>query len=160
MPTDFRLYDKPEDGLTKNEHFRTMLAKANERGFKPRYVLFDSWYAALENLKKIRHYGWEWLCRLKSNRLVNPDKKGNVAIQEIKIPAEGREVHLKGYGMVKVFGTVAKKDANNAEHQHQQRYRYWATSDIGMSEESRKELEGLGWGIARPITEESSSAVA
>jgi putative transposase len=73
-------------------------------------VLFDSWYAALENLKKIRGYGWEWLCRLKANRLVNPDKLGNVAIEEVvEIPAEGRVVHLKGYGMVKVFRTVAKK---------------------------------------------------
>jgi hypothetical protein len=72
-------------------------------------VLFDSWYAALENLKKIRGYGWEWLCRLKTNRLVNPDKLGKVAIEEVEIPAEGRVVHLKGYGMVKVFRTVAKK---------------------------------------------------
>lgn len=143
VPTDFRLYDKPQDGLTKNEHFRTMLAKADEREFRPRYVLFDSWYAALENLKKIRDYGWEWLCRLKSNRLVNPDKLGNVAIEEVEIPAEGRVVHLKGYGMVKVFRMVAKKDGNG----EQQHYRYWATSDVGMSEERRKELEGMGWGI-------------
>lgn len=76
-----------------------------ERGFEPRYVLFDSWYSALENLKTIRGYGWRWLCRLKSNRLVDPDKSGNVAIEEVEIPAEGRVVHLKGYGAVRVFRT-------------------------------------------------------
>jgi hypothetical protein len=137
VPTDFRVYDKPRDGLTKNDHFRAMLEQAKERGFEPRYVLFDSWYSSLDNLKAIRSYGWRWLCRLKSNRLVNPDKSGNVAIEEIEIPAEGRIVHLKAHGMVKVFRTVARD--GGAEH--------WATDDFEMSESEREELEGAGWGI-------------
>jgi hypothetical protein len=138
VPTDFRVYDKPRDGLTKNDHFRAMLEQAKERGFEPRYVLFDSWYSSLDNLKAIRSYGWRWLCRLKSNRLVNQDKSGNVAIEEIEIPAEGRIVHLKAYGMVKVFRTVAR-DGGGAEH--------WVTDDFEMSESEREELEGAGWGI-------------
>jgi putative transposase len=137
VPTDFRVYDKPRDGLSKNDHFRAMLEQANERGFEPRYVLFDSWYSSLENVKAIRSYGWSWLCRLKSNRLVNPDRSGNVAIREIEISTEGRIVHLKGYGMVKVFRTVARDGGD--EH--------WATDDLEMSEQGREELEGSGWGI-------------
>jgi hypothetical protein len=137
IPTDFRVYEKPQDGLSKNEHFRSMVEVAKKRGFEPEYVLFDSWYASLENLKKTRARGWKWLCRLKSNRLVNPDGSGNVAIKEIEIPPEGRVVHLKGYGMVKVFRTVATN--GGAEH--------WATDDLSMSEERREELEGWGWGI-------------
>jgi putative transposase len=137
VPTDFRVYDKPRDGLTKNDHFRAMLKQAKERGFEPRYVLFDSWYSSLDNLKAIRSYGWRWLCRLKSNRLVNPDKSGNVAIKEVEIPAEGRIVHLKAYGMVKVFRTVARD--GGAEH--------WATDDFEMGESEREELEWAGWGI-------------
>jgi putative transposase len=39
---DFRVYDKPRDDLTKNDHFRAMLERAKERGFEPRYILFDS----------------------------------------------------------------------------------------------------------------------
>jgi putative transposase len=69
----------------------------DKRGFAPRYVLFDSWYSSLENLKTIRSYGWHWLCRVERNRCVNPDKLGNIAIEEIEIPKEGRVVHLKGY---------------------------------------------------------------
>jgi len=140
VPTDFRIYDAPHDGLTKNDHFRAMLHTAHERGFEPRYVLFDSWYSSLDNLKAIRGYGWRWLCRLKSNRLVNPDKSANIAIREIEIPAKGRVVHLKAYGMVKVFRTVAKD--GDAEH-----CEYWATDDIEMGESDREELEGSGWGI-------------
>jgi putative transposase len=28
-----------------------MLDKAKERGFKPKFVMFDIWYASVENLK-------------------------------------------------------------------------------------------------------------
>ena len=33
VPCDFRLYDAPHDGLTKNDHFRVLLAVAAGRGF-------------------------------------------------------------------------------------------------------------------------------
>jgi putative transposase len=46
IPIDYSLYDKAKTGVTKNDHFRSMLLKAKERGFCPEYVLFDSWYAS------------------------------------------------------------------------------------------------------------------
>src|SRR3954451_16416354 len=67
LPVDYRLYDKPVDGLTKNDHFRAMLRAAKERGFSPRAVLFDSWYSGTENLKLIRECGWVFLTQLKVN---------------------------------------------------------------------------------------------
>ena len=72
LPGDFRIYDKPLSGLTQNDHFRQLLAVAGERGFQPRYVLFDSWYASLQNLKAVRDQGWSWLTQFRGNRLVNP----------------------------------------------------------------------------------------
>jgi hypothetical protein len=57
IPCDYRLYDKPADGSTKNDHFRQMLFQAKERGFSPECVLFDSWYGSLDNLKTIRNLG-------------------------------------------------------------------------------------------------------
>ena len=137
IPCDFRLYDKPLGGHTKNEHFRVMLEAAKARGFAPGFVLFDSWYASLENLKAIRSYGWAWLTQLKGNRLVNPEGQGNVPVEQVPIPTEGRRVHLKGYGFIKVFRTVAP----NGDVE------YWATSDLGMTEEQREVLEGQAWGI-------------
>jgi putative transposase len=103
VPSDYRLYDAPNDGETKNEHFRAMLKTAQQRGFTPRYVCFDGWYSALENLKLIRTLGWQWLTRLKHNRLVNPDGKGNRALAECVIREAGSRVHLKGYGFILVF---------------------------------------------------------
>jgi putative transposase len=83
------VYDKPQGGKTQNEHFQEMLRKARERGFRPEDVLMDSWYASLKNLKLIASFGWFFLTRLKSNRLVNPDRQGNRPIREVEIPTGG-----------------------------------------------------------------------
>jgi hypothetical protein len=137
LPCDFRLYDKPFGGLDKHAHARAMLVEAHRRGFRPEMLLFDGWYASLENLKAIRGYEWHWLTRLKGNRLVNPDDTGNVPIATLSIPAEGLVVHLKGYGFVRVFRTVATD--GDAEH--------WATSDLSMTEADREEWARQAFGI-------------
>ncbi len=140
IPCDFRLYNASKDGLTKNDHFQDMLLVAKQRGMEPKYVLFDSWYSSMENLKLIaRELGWHFFCRLKENRLVNPTgrKKGNKPIKDVEIPPEGTTVHLMGFGMVRVFRTASKK--GDIEH--------WATDDVGMNEEKRDELSDQGWGI-------------
>jgi putative transposase len=137
VPCDFRVYHKVADEQTKNDPFRTLLSVAKERGFQPGYVLFDRWYSGLKNLKTIRGYGWHWLTRLKSNRQVNPDDTGNVPISSLEISPEGRIVHLKGYGFIRVFRTAAPN--GDAEH--------WATDDLEMTETDRQELELQGWQI-------------
>ena len=43
---DFRIYSPEGDGKTKNDHVRELLDTAESRGFKPRFVLFDSWYSS------------------------------------------------------------------------------------------------------------------
>ena len=86
IPCDFRVYDKQNDGLSKNDHFKDLLEVAHQRGFEPDYVCFDSWYASLANFKTLRNYGRKWLTRLKLNRLVNGgDGRGNVAIARVNI---------------------------------------------------------------------------
>ncbi len=137
IPIDFRIYDIDVDGKTKNDHFQDMLRKSKERGLNPEIVLFDSWYASVDNLKAIRDYGWHWLTRLKKNRLVNPDKTRNVQIQEINIPPQGREVHLRAYGIIKVFKVVAK-DGD---------IEYWATDIREMEEVDRDKFGGYAWKI-------------
>jgi len=47
IPIDYRVYDKARDGITKNEHFLAMLLTAQQRGFRPECVVFDSWYASV-----------------------------------------------------------------------------------------------------------------
>jgi putative transposase len=123
VPTDCCLYAKAEDGKTKNEHARAMFATAKARGFEPELTMFDSWYSGLDNLKLLRKQQWSWLCRLKCNRQVAPENTGNVRIDSLAVPDEGKVVHLKGYGMVKVFQTVTPDGDVN----------YWATSQLDMT---------------------------
>ena len=137
LPCDFRIYDKPLSGLTKNDHFRQMLAAAQQRGFQPQHVLFDSWYASRQNLKTVRAQGWSWLTQFRSNRLVNPDGRGNVRVGTLEIPPQGLTVHLRGYGWVKVFRTVSTD--GDVEH--------WATDDLTLTEEGRQGLARQAWGI-------------
>ncbi len=137
IPCDWRVFDKPNDGVTKNEHLGAMVLTAKGRGFTPECVLFDSWYASIDNLRLIRDCGWRWLTQLKSNRLVNPDRTGNRAVRECAIAATGTVVHLKDYGMVKVFRIVTP--AGDTE--------YWATNDLGMGEGERLKYAEFAWGI-------------
>ena len=42
LPCDYRLYNKDQGGLSKNDHFRHLLEAARQRGFQPCLVAFDS----------------------------------------------------------------------------------------------------------------------
>lgn len=137
LPCDYRLYDKASDHLTKNDHFRTLLRTAWERGFTPTAVVFDSWYGSLENLKLIREFGWIWLTQLKANRHINPDRTRNRAVSEVYLPPGGKVVHLKGYGLIQVFRIVTPDGDTE----------YWATNDLSMSDLMRQSLAERGWMI-------------
>jgi hypothetical protein len=43
LPSDSRIYNKAQDGLTKNDHIREMVQQAAERNLKPELVAFESW---------------------------------------------------------------------------------------------------------------------
>ena len=135
FPCDFRLYNKAEDGLSKNDHFRALLETAKARNFAPSLVTFDSWYSSLENLKLVREFAWDWLTRLKSNRQVSLQAGVQQAVTDLDIPACGLTVHLRGYGLVKLFRTVDPH--GNAEH--------WATNRLTMTDAQRRVLAQRAW---------------
>jgi hypothetical protein len=75
-PVDFRIYAPDADGKTKNAHFREMLVRAvADKRLEARTVLFDSWYAAADNLKLIQRLGLIFFTTLKENRLVSLNKE-------------------------------------------------------------------------------------
>ena len=136
IPCDYRVYDKL-DGRTKNDHFWEMMLIAKGRGFTPRIVLFDGWYASLENLKQVRGLGWSWMTRLKSNRRVNPEGRGAIPLSEATLSASGTVIHLVGYGPVRVFKLVAP-DGD---------IEYRATNDLGMGEMTCRQHAEWGYAI-------------
>ena len=98
-------------------------------------MAFDSWYAALPNLKQIRAFNRTWLTRLKAHRQVNPDRQGLRAIATVEIGAAGRVVWLEGYGLIRVFKIVITKDD----------IEYWASNDLQMDELTRVKWAGFAW---------------
>jgi DDE superfamily endonuclease len=71
-PLDFRGYAPAADGKTKNDHFRDLLRQAfEEKGIQAQTVLFDSGYAASENLKFIHRLDQFLVTTLKENRRVS-----------------------------------------------------------------------------------------
>ena len=137
VPVDYRLYDKVGDALTKNDHFQALLKTAHARGFSPAGVVFDSCYSSLANLKLLQGWGWVWLTRLKANRLVNPDCRGLCAVAQVDIATEGTIVHLKGYGLIRLFKIVTP-DGD---------IEWWASNDLQMTPLKRVRFAGYAWTI-------------
>ena len=136
-PTDYRVYHKTTDGKTKNDHFGQMLETAHARGFRPRAVPFDGWYASVANRKRVRGFGWVFVTRLPSNREVRIDRGPAMAVSAQLIAASGTVVWLPEFGLARVFRIVAP----NGDTTH------WATNDLGMAEDARRMFAELSWGI-------------
>jgi len=85
-PIDYRIYAPEADGKTKNDHFREMLLRAkSDRQIKARTILFDSWYASVDNLKLISRLGMFFVTTLKDNRLVSLSKEtGYIHLQDLE----------------------------------------------------------------------------
>jgi hypothetical protein len=103
IPVDYRIYDKPTDGKTKNTHFIDMLTLCKRRGIAPDAVVMDAWYSSLMNFKTIRNLGWSWVCGLRKNRIVNRGQR----LETLHMPEEGLKVHSRGYEWIWVFRFVA-----------------------------------------------------
>src|ERR687888_2593194 len=70
IPLGVRLWHK--GGPSKYELALELLSYARNRlRCRPAYVLFDAWYPSKALLKRIRDYGWYFVCRLKKNRRFN-----------------------------------------------------------------------------------------
>jgi len=85
-PIDYRIYDKENDGKTKNKHFQEMIINAvSDKQLTAKNVLFDNWYASWKNLKLINTLGLFFITTLKNNRLVSlSEEEGWVHLEEIK----------------------------------------------------------------------------
>src|SRR5918992_3863541 len=70
VPLGIRLWRK--GGPSKYALALELLSYAcNRLRCRPEYVLFDAWYPSKAVLRRIRDYGWYFVCRLKKNRRFN-----------------------------------------------------------------------------------------
>jgi Transposase DDE domain len=67
IPVGYRVWHK--GGPSKVDLALALLSHARNRlKCKPQFVLFDSWYPAKRLLKRLKDYGWYFVCQLKKNR--------------------------------------------------------------------------------------------
>lgn len=71
LPVDYRVYEGTQDTKNENHYFLNILKTAKQRGLTPDFVMADSWYSSLDNMKYIRTLGWKFIMGIKENRLVN-----------------------------------------------------------------------------------------
>lgn len=100
-PLDYRIYAPAADGKTKNDHFGEMLQPAKQvKQLQAQTILFDSWYASVDNLKLIVSLDMFFVTTLKANRLVSLTPEGGyIHLQDLTWDAaalqQGVSVKLK-----------------------------------------------------------------
>ncbi len=82
VPINFRIID-PDEGKTKNEHFREMLQQVLSWGLQPSWVTGDCWYSSIENLKFIRKYNLGMLFAIENNRIISSERGSCCQVQAI-----------------------------------------------------------------------------
>ena len=65
-----RAYQK-KSGKTKIDLAVELIEQAKRLGIKPKYLTFDSWYAAQKIFKALTLCEWKFVTQLKSNRKLN-----------------------------------------------------------------------------------------
>jgi len=113
FPIGFRIWYK--DGRkTKIDLAMELLTEAMKiYKIKPGYVLMDSFYPAAKLLKMIRKFGWHWIAKIKSNRLID-----NIQAQEFFSYRYGKHIGK----LSENIRVLVVKDNDN----------YWASSDLSL----------------------------
>ena len=106
LPVNFSLFDADGD-MSKHDLMQRMVLQVLGWGLRPGLVTADSWYSSLDNLKFLRGRELGFMVGLAKNRIVSPNKGERLQVGQLAIPQEGALVHLKGFGLVKVFRTVS-----------------------------------------------------
>jgi len=84
-PVDDRISAPDADGKTKNDHVREMLiAAVADKHVQAQTILFDTWYAAADNLKLVHRLGRTFSTTITRNRRVSLTKEaGYIGLEDI-----------------------------------------------------------------------------
>jgi hypothetical protein len=107
IPLAFRIW-KPGQ-VSKFDLALELLSYARNRlRCKPEFILFDSWYSSKAMFKRIRDYGWYFVCRVKKNRNFNGKSlkkyKGHPYWEDVGMISGELKVLIVRYGK-KYFAT-------------------------------------------------------
>ena len=138
IPVDFRLYHK-QQGYSKNQHLRDMLRTAKQRGFSPRFTMFDSWYSSNDTLNLLKKWKWLYMVGVKSNRRLSTFHQIQTSLSSFLIGKTGLLCSLKGLGIHRCF----------SEQSSSPRIRYWCTNHTNMTKDAWKDLKRISFSIEK-----------
>ena len=142
VPLNYRIYNKQE-GKTKNDYLREMIAEILGWGLKPETVTTDAWYSSKDNIKFFKDKGLTFLTGIAKNRSCSVDGKNFTQVQNLEITETGLVVHLKSFGQVKVF----RKSFKNEAYRYYMMYIPEEDALEGISQTEFKTLHSIHWGI-------------
>ncbi len=164
LPVGYEIVTKTEDvydekkkkwlkksKFTKNEIMRDKLEILNfHNGLKYRYLLFDKWFASVENLVFINDVlEKKFVCPIKKNRKVALSEEDKINGKYVNISdvdtgaCSSRLVYLEGYeNTLKIIKEVSK-DGDDGESI----YLYLVTNDIDLSTNKILEIYKRRWKI-------------
>lgn len=173
VPLTFRFW-KPAAWYTDTEHsfhafdgtpFRTkielaveMLDWAHAKGFRPTAVLFDAYYLARPVLKYLKKRNWQWVSRLKSNRVLHlaglkfkpKDWEAEHAVGHLPGLSKSLRATLPGWGGVRLIASRAKSDGT---------MRFLVGSNPNWGKGRIDSLYGHRWGIEHAIFRDGKQLV-
>jgi hypothetical protein len=130
FPIDYAIYNPSDNGKSKNDLFRELIARAQVRGIQAKTVLFDAWYASVENLKYLQRNGYLFYTTLKINRKISlspsdpytsvGDYKWGGVNPEIGVSIKLKELPFRVW-LFKVVATNGDIDwiiTNDPDHNH------------------------------------------
>lgn len=171
IPLTFRFWKPPVEKGSKlafdGTPFKTkidlaieMLDWARSRGFEPTAVLFDAYYLADPIIARLRKFKWQWVSRIKSNRLLSVDgmklqlgRWNELALVGwVRPRGQSERCVLPGWGEVRVIAVQGKHDkepryliGSNPEWGRGRIIGlYGHRWDIEVSFRNTKQLAGLG----------------
>jgi hypothetical protein len=156
FPIDFAVYSLLSDGKTKNDHFLEMIARAKARGVKASYVLFDSWYGSVDNLKYLHRNGYKFYTTLRLNRkikvkidedyqsLSDYDWSDNDPIHGVKIKLKELPFLVWIFKIVTTKGDIDWVITNDPDHNHDNRLVSLRNKTRWKIEELHRELKQNG----------------
>lgn len=159
IPIGFSIVEKTEevikkngkksrkDPITKQQRFRELLYNAKQNAVKFKYVLADTWFASVENMKFIRlELDKHFIMPLKNNRKValseDDQKIGKfVKIKDLDLE-EGTEVWLDGLPLaVRLVKTVFKNEDESSG------ILYLVTSNLELTDEQVSTIYKKRWKV-------------
>src|SRR3990170_6077051 len=113
FPIGFRIWNKNDEKTKIDLAMELLIDAKNIYKIKPNFLLMDSFYPAAKLLKLIRKFRWQWIAKIKSNRLIN-----GIQIQDFFNYRYGNHI---GKLSENIKALVVKDNDN-----------YWATSDLSL----------------------------